>query len=262
MPTARVMSAPVEGDPRRRAGWALVVGVLIAWVVAGLVGAFGVFLAAGPEGDPLLDPGGTLVHNAVSSLAALVLIVGVISWLRWWPVVTRDDVPARRWAWVFPVGLVAGGAAAADWSRIGVAGPALLAALGASVLVVALSEELAFRGFLLRAMRDRYSEFVAALLTTLLFGLAHMLTGGLSNIGQGLLTFMSGFIFYTARRVSGGILVPILVHAWWDFCVLSAELGDGAADASSLFTGAVVLAVLFLVALAGYRLWQPATRTT
>jgi TRAP-type C4-dicarboxylate transport system permease small subunit len=38
---------------------------------------------------------------------------------------------------------------------------------------------------------------------------------------------------------------------------LSADLGEGAAATTSLFTGAVILVVLFLLALAGYRLWQP-----
>jgi membrane protease YdiL (CAAX protease family) len=234
-----------------------VLGVLLAWVVAGLAGAFAVYLAAGSEGDALLDPAGTLTHNAVPALAALVLIVGVVSWLRWWPVVLHDDVPARRWAWAFPVGLALGGAAAVDWSRLSDAGLALVVALAVSTLAVAASEELAFRGFLLRAMRDRYSELAAALITTFAFGLAHMLNGGLSNVAQGLLTLMAGFVFYAARRVSGGIVVPILLHAWWDFCVFSAELGPGAAEASSLFTAAVILLILFLVSLLGYRLWQP-----
>jgi hypothetical protein len=63
--------------------------------------------------------------------------------------------------------------------------------------------------------------------------------------------------FYATRRVSGGLLVPIALNAWWDFCILSADLGEGAAATTSLFTGAVILVVLFLLALAGYRLWQP-----
>jgi membrane protease YdiL (CAAX protease family) len=242
---------------RRQGGWGLVAGVLIAWVVAGVAGAFLAFLIAGSEGDPFLDPGSTLAHNAVGTLASLVVIVAAITWLRWWPVVVREDVPARRWAWVFPVGVTLGAATAADWSRIGAAGAALWASLAISVLVVATSEELAFRGFLLRAMRDRYSEFTAALITTLLFGVAHMLNGGFSNVVQGLLTFMLGYLLYVTRRVSKGILVPILIHAWWDFCVLSGDLGPGATETSSLFTAAVVELVLFVIAMAGYRLWQP-----
>jgi uncharacterized protein len=251
------MSAPAADGTRRQAGWPVVVGALVAWVAAGLVAAFVVYLLAGSEGDPLLEPGGTLVHDAVPALAAFAVMAGIVSWLRWWPVVLRDDVPARTWAWVFPLGLAAGGAAVADWSRIGAAGGALVAALVVSVLAVAASEELAFRGFLLRAMRDRYPELAAALITTFVFGIAHMLNGGFGNLAQGLLTFMSGFVFYATRRVSGGLLVPVALHTWWDFCILSADLGAGVSATSSLFTGAVILLALFLLALAGYRLWQP-----
>ncbi len=244
-------------DGRRRIGWGLVLGVLVAWIVAGIVGAFAVFLVAGSEGDPFVDVGSALAHNLAPALASLALIVCTISWLRWWPVVLHDDVPARAGAWLLPRGLVAGGAVAADWSRISAAGAGLVVALVVSVLAVAATEELAFRGFLLRAMRDRYPELAAALITTLLFGVAHMLNGGFGNIAQGVLTFMTGLIFYVARRVSRGIVIPILVHAWWDFCILSGDLGAGAAESSSLFTTAVIVLALFLVGLAGWRLWQP-----
>jgi membrane protease YdiL (CAAX protease family) len=250
------MTQQVAPQGRREVGWGVVIGVLVAWLAAGLLGAFVVYRVVGSEDDALLDPG-TELAGVVPSAAALLLIVGVISWLRWWPVVLRDDVPARGWAWVFPLGLLAAGAAASDWGRIGSAGTALLASLVLSVLAVAASEELVFRGFVLRAMRDRYPELGAALITTLLFGLAHMLNGGFGNVVQGLLSFMTGFLFYAARRASRGIVLPILLHAWWDFAVLSAELGPGGADASSLFGAAVVVVVLFVVALAAYRLWQP-----
>jgi membrane protease YdiL (CAAX protease family) len=243
-------------QPRREVGWGFLVGVLVAWLAAGLVGAFVVYRVVGSEDDALVDPGVELA-GVVPSAAALLVIVGVISWLRWWPVVRRDDVPARAWAWVFPLGIVVAGAASADWGRVGSAGTALIASLALSVLAVAASEELVFRGFVLRAMRDHYPELGAALITTALFGLAHMLNGGFGNLVQGLLSFMTGFLLYAARRVSRGILVPIVVHAWWDFAVFSAELGPGGAGASSLFGAAVVVVVLFAVALAAYRLWQP-----
>jgi hypothetical protein len=32
---------------------------------------------------------------------------------------------------------------------------------------------------------------------------------------------MAGYFFYACRRVSGGIVVTILVHAVWDFSLLS-----------------------------------------
>jgi membrane protease YdiL (CAAX protease family) len=250
------MVANSTSQARRTVGWGVVVGVLVAWLAAGLLGAFVVYRVVGSEDDALVDPGRELA-GVVPSAAALLLIVCVISWLRWWPVVLRDEVAARGWAWLFPLGLLAAGAIATDWGRIGSAGGALIASLAVSVLAVAASEELVFRGFVLRAMRDRYPELTAALVTTLLFGVAHMLNGGFGNVVQGLLSFMTGFLFYAARRASRGIVLPILLHAWWDFAVFSAELGPGSADASSLFGGAVIVVVLFVVALAAYRLWQP-----
>lgn len=118
--------------------------------------------------------------------------------------------------------MVAGGAAFADWSRLLAAGPALLAALIVTVAIIAASEELTFRGLLLVAMRGRYREGVAAAMTVVIFAVVHVLVGGgLSDLGQGISTILGGFLYYLTRRVSGGLLAPILVHATWNFTALS-----------------------------------------
>jgi membrane protease YdiL (CAAX protease family) len=249
-------------DPaqRRRIGWVGTLLVLALWLVAGVVGAFVAYRIAGSEPDDFLDAGSTLALTALPAVVALAAVAIVVWRLRWWAPVLRDQLPVRAWAWVFPLGLAVAAGLALDRDRVSSAGAGLVAALVVSAVLVAASEELAFRGFLLVSMRDRYAELPAALVTTLLFGVAHMLAGGLSNLAQGVLTALAGFLFYVTRRVARGLLGAVVLHAWYDLCVFSAALGPGSDDASSLFGLAVALLVLVVLALAGYRLWQPPTR--
>lgn len=37
---------------------------------------------------------------------------------------------------------------------------------------------------------------------------------------------VGGLFLYVARRVSGGLLVPVLLHAGWDFSLFSGRLGE------------------------------------
>ncbi|MFN8167375.1 MAG: CPBP family intramembrane glutamic endopeptidase [Candidatus Nanopelagicales bacterium] len=254
------MTQPTDDAPaaRRRLGWGGTLLVLALWLAGGLVGAFAAYRVVGSESDDLVDPGATLALTALPAVVALALVALVVSRLRWWSPVLRDDRPARPWIWVVPLGLAAVAGLALDRDRVAAAGAGLVAAAALSALLVAASEELAFRGFLLVSLRDRYAELPAALLCTLLFGVAHMLAGGLSNLAQGVLTVLAGFLYYVTRRVTRGLAGAVILHGWYDFCVFSAALGPGSDDSSSLFGVAVGLLVLFAVALGGYRLWQPA----
>ena len=250
-----------EGDAvatsHRRLGWWGLVGVLVLWLAGGFVGAFVAQAVTGSEDDAFAEVPAMLAHTALPALLSAVAVGVVVTVLRWWPDVLRDRVRARAWAWVFPLGLVAGGAFLADWSRLSGAGAGLVVSLVVCVVAVAASEELAFRGVVLTALRDRMPEFWAAIATTLLFGVAHMIDGGFGNIGQGLVTMLVGYLLYVARRVSGGLLVPVVLHAWWDLCVFSHDLGPGSSAASSLFEATLLVLVLVVAALATFRLWQP-----
>ena len=97
-------------------------------------------------------------------------------------------------------------------------------------LVTALGEELAFRGVLLGLLLAWYSPFRAAVLSSALFGLWHVLPGvdaletttatefsagvmgAVSVAGQVLVTGFAGMVFGWLRLRGGSILAPVLTH--------------------------------------------------
>lgn len=94
------------------------------------------------------------------------------------------------------------------------------------VLVAALSigfnEEVVTRGILLVGLRnDRFSEWKVYVITLVVFSLLHLINlvaGG--NITEIIVQFAGGTIFYVARRVSNTLIVPIVIHAFYDFALV------------------------------------------
>ena len=63
----------------------------------------------------------------------------------------------------------------------------------------------------------------------MIFGNAHItniLSEGPIAFTQAAVVSVTGLFLYVARRVSGGILVPILLHVGWDFSLFSGNLGE------------------------------------
>lgn len=78
------------------------------------------------------------------------------------------------------------------------------------------------RGTLLVGLRRRVPEFGVWALSCVLFGLLHLLNAlAGAGIGPTLIqvVFAASFgsTLYVARRVTGSLLVPVLLHAFWDF---------------------------------------------
>ncbi|MCL8024863.1 CPBP family intramembrane glutamic endopeptidase [Nocardioides bruguierae] len=162
--------------------------------------------------------------------SAIVLVaLGV---LRWWRPAFVEPVSLRlpRWVWVFPAVLLLAVVAGAAYSRLADQGLWFTLALLVGALLVGVSEEGMFRGIGVVTFREAgCSEGMVALWTSVVFGLAHatnLFSEGLGALPQVLVTAAAGYFFYVARRVSGGLLVPILVHGLWDFGAVSGRIGD------------------------------------
>jgi hypothetical protein len=179
-----------------------------------------------------------IVPEAVSVLVAC----AVTQRLGWWDLVLHERRRAPRWVWIVPIAFTVASLALVDYGRLRIAGPAVTFALLLGTLLVAVGEELMFRGVVLQTMRDRYSERTAALVTAAMFGCSHFLAGPLNVLLSGLF----GYSLYWCRRVSGGLLVAIVVHALWDFCVFS---GWTTPDRSEAPAAPLVLSVLTLALL-------------
>jgi membrane protease YdiL (CAAX protease family) len=86
---------------------------------------------------------------------------------------------------------------------------------------VGFGEEMITRGSMIVGLRSRFGETRVWLISTLLFSALHVpnVFFGLppvSLIFQLLLTFIMGSGFYVIRRVSGTLILPMVLHGLWD----------------------------------------------
>lgn len=183
--------------------------------------------------------------------AIVLIILGV---LRWWRPAFVEPAALRlpRWAWVFPAILLATVLAGTAYSKLADQGLGFTLALLVGALFIGLSEEGMFRGIGVVTFREAgFSEGKVALWTCVVFGLAHstnIFSEGPGAIPQVLVTAVAGYFFYLARRVSGGLWVPILAHGLWDFGAVSGRIGDEIYLGTAAFIIAdIVLAIIAVV---------------
>jgi membrane protease YdiL (CAAX protease family) len=81
------------------------------------------------------------------------------------------------------------------------------------VAIVAVAEEIALRGALFTALRSRWGDGGALIVTTLLFALMHV---PLYGIGSLPLDLAVGMLLGSLRIVSGGVLAPAVAHVLAD----------------------------------------------
>jgi len=131
-----------------------------------------------------------------------------------------------------------------------VAGPPPLTMVGFMALNIALgafSEEMMFRGVLFAALRTRLAVAPAVIISSVLFGFAHLVNiavfGNLQLAGaQAVAAAMSGVLFMAIRLRTGSLIPAIVYHALWDFTSLMAvtrllsDPGSGAGAATAAAT--------------------------
>lgn len=246
---------------RGRLGWFGLLGLVVAFIlVPQFVSLFAFGVTAIEEGYATVR--GAVASELVPDLGGALIAVVVILRLGWTREVLVEHRRLRPWVWVVPVSLVAVSLVAVDWQRFGSVGPLLATTLVLATFATGLSEELLFRGVALVAMRDRYGELAAGILSSLLFGATHLVNAlvlGGGAVPQALLAASMGWLLYLSRRVSGGILVPVVVHWLYDLSVFSAEVGPGEREPLSDAGLALLLlqVVLFVVVVVAHRATAP-----
>lgn len=140
----------------------------------------------------------------------------------------RDDYRDAKWARNLALGLAAGlavfSAAVAVAAILGIyrivgQGDAsgLLAALLASAVFPAVSEELIFRGILFRWIEEWGGSWVALLVTSILFGCAHLLNPHASPIAALGIALEAGVMLGAAYMLTRSLWLPMGLHAAWNF---------------------------------------------
>jgi membrane protease YdiL (CAAX protease family) len=140
----------------------------------------------------------------------------------------RDDYRDPQWARHLGLGLLASlavfSAAVAVAAILGIyrivgAGDAsnLLPALLASAIFPAVSEELIFRGILFRWIEEWGGSWAALLVTSILFGCAHLLNPHASPIAALGIALEAGIMLGAAYMLTRSLWFPMGLHAAWNF---------------------------------------------
>lgn len=211
--------------PARRRRWPVPPSLLVGLAPMVAFAAVSAWRARPSDDYPTL---GQTVDSVVRSLVvpegiAVVALCIVVTGLGWWRIATVDPTRTRlRWTAIAPA-LVAVICVVRlpliEWDALPVRYFLLLTV---GVLFVGVFEELMTRGVLLVGLRRRLPEFGVWLASCLLFGLLHLLNA-LAGAGIGVtvvqVVFAASFgsTLYVARRLTGNLLLPVLLHAFWDF---------------------------------------------
>jgi uncharacterized protein len=184
---------------------------------------------------------------------SLVLVYAVVAALGWWRPVFVDDRPVRRWVWVVPITFLVAIVAAIDYSDLADKGIGFVVLLLLATLCVGFAEEGMFRGIGVTVFRSNgLSEGRVALWSSVVFGAVHLTnainTGG-NAVAQAIAVSFAGYFFYLTRRVSGGLIVPAIIHGLFDFSILSGAVAGDATYAGGLaaMLAYPVVAIILLV---------------
>lgn len=162
------------------------------------------------------------------SLGSVFLTIFAL-WSGWWNDIWRDryHIKDHRWMHIFFVLFIVAISMNFLVGHIGSLSPTYIVVTFVATIMVGYSEELLTRGLLVCGARGSgYSEVKVFYIVMIVFGLIH----GINFInGQSLgLTmqqmFMAGLlggVFYTIYRKTGYLIVPIIIHALWDFSLFT-----------------------------------------
>ncbi|MGW6623717.1 CPBP family glutamic-type intramembrane protease [Nocardia sp. NPDC055002] len=212
--------------------------------------------------DDLLSSSGSVFFQVTASLiVGSIVLVAFSAYLGWnREMFGRQPIYRSRWMWIAPV-IVATPIVlrvlGIDWGRHQADVVALMLGSG---LLIGFAEELIFRGFGVKMLRDAgHGERAVAALTALAFALSHStnLLGGQSITVVGptvLYTFSFGVLMYLTMRVTGFLVGAMVMHGLTDPTTMLATGGidEVATDASS--GGLLQAAGLFtmLLIISGY----------
>ena len=212
-----------------RAGWAVLLFMIICVVVVVIAGHIAYVLhhplrhqgELTPERQILLD---TVLICAVLVATGVMSLIDKKSWLDYGlraPHRTAHFAQGFFWGVAFVSGTMAvlalSGGAKIEFSGLDFRSLISAAPLWALVfLLVAIAEELLCRGYLFFKLAAGTNPLVAAILTALLFGLAHLGNHGESIRGV-ILAILFGLVACIAVWRTGSLWWVIGVHAAWDW---------------------------------------------
>ena len=217
---------------RVRPRWWIGVAVFVALqlVIIPLVPSLG-------HGQPGQDPAalGYLVGSIGINFVLAITLISVFGW--WRPVLFEASRPRRLWLFA-PAVPVLGALLVIGFS--GIPKPLLFVSSVLLFLVAATVEELVLRGILITGLRgSRLPEWSVYVVSTLLFAFMHL--GNVANgtsfadaFSQSISAVLLGSLLYLVRRVSGSLVVAIIVHFFSNLAVTSVNAAALAAPLGNI----------------------------
>lgn len=189
----------------------------------------------------------------------LALAATVLGW--WGPAIKEPlSIGTKATKFIVPA-LVVGAAlnlAVTDWDNV-TGEFALWLVIG--VLLVGFSEEMLCRGLGLVGFRGSMPERKAWIASGLMFGILHVPNAffgqsALLTVQQIVFAFVFGTVYYTVRRATGTLIIPMLLHALWDGSLF---VNDHSGKSASPFANIFMAAAAILTGIA-IRHWMKADK--
>jgi membrane protease YdiL (CAAX protease family) len=229
--------------------------VAIAVIVGYMVVVFPVWIINDLRYDDVGNTVETVRQGIVLAIGlGVIYLVIVTTVLGWWKPAMRE--PRRvggGWMWIVPALLVVGAAlnlVATKWGEIDEIGT-YVAWLALGTAFVGFSEELLTRGLAIVGGRGAMHEKWVWVFSGAIFGLIHVPNiffgqSVASTAQQVVFAFAVGLTYYVTRRISGTLIVTMVLHAVWDFSTfIQAHSVDKLENATaSLGSFAMYLAVI------------------
>lgn len=213
-PPATTVRTPRAFPARIAARPAAAIVTLVFVVVLPLVLLAVSTVLPGTDGSPLGSQD-ALVRQAIGDGIALVVVAALVTLLGGWRSIVAEPRTRSRWGVVLLVGYALVAAATFTTPLTPDSGD-YLGALAVAVVAVALVEELVYRGTLVVGFRRVLPEWAVWLVSSASFALAHALGQGLDGLFQVQMTFVLGSAAYLARRVTGSIVGPVVLHVLYN----------------------------------------------
>ncbi len=127
-----------------------------------------------------------------------------------------------------------------------------------AIILIAFTEETLFRGILWKALEER-SVWTRAIITSAMFGLAHVITAGVADYGwgigfaYGLSAAGFGMVFAAMRERAGSIWSVVVAHVLFDIAAISQ-----AGNVSQLLEPGMETYIRFLTAAVVFSAWGAA----
>lgn len=222
-----------------------------------LLPLFGRFM--GVDYDVIADNTANVLRGIVP-MVGLSLIWGLfMAWRSGWllPIFTRQAASAMpKFFWLIPLCWVVFCLCrlmTSSWSTLDAT---YLGVLALAMVMVGFNEELLFRGILAYGARGEgpWSEARTMLISSFGFGLFHLpnlltgqaLTPTLIQVGY---AFVMGLALFASMRISRTILLPVALHALWDFSTFASKGGEMNATLSFVSFAMLVIIILLLIVL-------------